>query len=1012
MSDCMLGSGEGAQPESSSDLDEEMWDRVEGVRHKLTRILNPAKLTPFLRQCKAIDEQDEDEVLNSTQYPLRISKAGRLLDILRGRGQRGLQAFLECLEFYHPEEYTHLTGRRATQRCSMLVDEEGPEGLTQFLLLEVRKLREQLRNSRQCDRRLSQRCRMAEEERGRAERRVQELRHNQLQLERMRQDWEEGSRELARLKDRHLEQAVKYSWALEEQGKASSRERELLGQLEQLKNRLMEAERKAEDSQAPPSPAPKDSSAPFCPIDIPLVPELPPIKTPREASVDTKALLDILQQDRREAAEHRHELCSTITRLQEELESTEVYRDKLAAHCEQLQAKVRTLQLDWETEQKRSVSYFNQIMELEKERDQALRSRDSLQLEYTDCLLDKDRLRKQVIELQACLDKLQREREVEREVERERERSREENCMHCSRLCLISEDHCYQPCCSVTRSVSDTPACRSPFSDTSSRSCQKTPSRGQTSELSEGSYSNSDENLLMALEDSERDINRLSTFAFPPCVASIHRRAQTEFDLDSWGSDNLLTAGGQSELCLSDSFSSLNSHPFPCELISPPPSPPPVSSPSRPDPARPSLFPATPKRNTSLADDITIIGGNRTGIFVRSVRAGSQAEQCGLREGSELLELAPAVPGEESVPLGRCTSEVAHYFLQAWTEPSALKHQVNSKAYSRLLTQMTSPSFMGADSFYVRVNLDLDASVRSGPHTRCDDILLVTDTWYEGRYQWRCRRVDRETGEPQQEASLPNYNRAQQQLLVRFRTLGLKLRDCKMKLCKKDSERMRLVKVTGRCSHDRSVGPQLVYTLNQRQEENLIPYSLVQLEHVSSRRPVIFSPSILSHRLIERLLQPAESGLDFNTCPPAEPIGPAERRDKNVFLLDVPNDQSQGIRLESIQDVIHQDKHCLLELGVGSVEALLRQGIYPIVIHIKPKDKKGRRFKKFLSGQSEEKLMEEVCQKEEFQLESLPMLHYTLQPRTWNCTEDLLVAIRNAIYSQQRAVVWVEQSRL
>lgn len=63
-------------------------------------------------------------------------------------------------------------------------DEEGPEGLTQFLLLEVRKLREQLRNSRMCERRLSQRCRMAEEERGRAERKAQELRHDRLQLER------------------------------------------------------------------------------------------------------------------------------------------------------------------------------------------------------------------------------------------------------------------------------------------------------------------------------------------------------------------------------------------------------------------------------------------------------------------------------------------------------------------------------------------------------------------------------------------------------------------------------------------------------------------------------------------------------------------------------------------------------------------------------------------------------------------------------------------------------------
>lgn len=42
---------------------------------------------------------------------------------------------------------------------------------------------------------------------------------------------ESASRELGKLKDRHLEQAVKYSRALEKQGKASTRERELLGQV-------------------------------------------------------------------------------------------------------------------------------------------------------------------------------------------------------------------------------------------------------------------------------------------------------------------------------------------------------------------------------------------------------------------------------------------------------------------------------------------------------------------------------------------------------------------------------------------------------------------------------------------------------------------------------------------------------------------------------------------------------------------------------------------------------------
>lgn len=51
-------------------------------------------------------------------------------------------------------------------------------------------------------------------------------------------------------------------------------------------------------------------------------------------------------------------------------------------------------------------------------------------------------------------------------------------------------------------------------------------------------------------------------------------------------------------------------------------------------------------------------------------------------------------------------------------------------------------------------------------------------------------------------------------------------------------------------------------------EEHLIPYSLVQPVQAQTKRPVIFSPSLLSRGLIERLLQSAESGLSFNTCPP------------------------------------------------------------------------------------------------------------------------------------------------
>ncbi|KAM6966639.1 LOW QUALITY PROTEIN: caspase recruitment domain-containing protein 10 [Tautogolabrus adspersus] len=992
---------------------EELWERVEGVRHKLTRILHPAKLTPYLRQCKVIDEQDEDEVLNSTQYPLRISKAGRLLDILRGQGQRGLQAFMESLEFYHPEQYTQLTGEQPTQRCSLILDEEGPEGLTQFLLLEVRKLRDQLRSSRLCERRLSQRCRMAEEDRSRAERKAQELRHDRLQLERVRQDWESASRELGRLKDRHLEQAVKYSRALEEQGKASSRERELLTQVDELRMRLTETETlespgntSSAKRHAVTSNGVKDSP--------PALPEKPLHRTVvqkadsnRSHSRDS-ALMDILQQDRRESAEQRHELCDIITRLQGELESTEEQRTKLESQCKQLQLKVRTLQLDWETEQKRSLSYFNQIMELEKERDQALRSRDSLQLEYTDCLLDKNRLRKRIAELQASVE------EQHRELEKERERSREQmeqniSSLHCSHLSLCSEDQCYGPCCSLGLDLR-------PQTSGSRPLLRKAPSRGQANETSEDSRSNSDENLLVSTEDSEKEINRLSTFPFPPCMNSINRRFNTEFDLESWGSDdNDNVTGEQSEPSLWDSCASLHSHLFPPDLVNLPAVSSQQPSVPRVPPHSPSSTPpVSPKqRRASLADDITVIGGNQTGIFVSHVRAGSPAEQCDLKEGSELLELEGVLFGGGSVLLNQCTAEVAHFSLQWWTEPSTLKHQSNPEAYSRLCAQRSSPSFVGADSFYVRVNLNMEP--HSDPPSlsvSCDDIMHVTDTRYNGKYDWRCSLVDPRTAQPLKTGTMPNYNRAQQLLLVRLRKMALEQKDLKKKLLKKSAGRVRLVKAMDpSCRGIGSTQP-VLFTLSKRHEEHLIPYSVVQPVQVQRKRPVIFSPSLLSRGLIERLLQPAESGLDFNTCPP-EPIQASERNDRRVFLLDsCAPDQTLGIKLQSVQDVMSQDKHCLLELGLNSVEALLRQGIYPIVIHIRPKNKKHKKLRKFFPRCGEDGIMEEVCQAEELQLETLPLLYFTLEPNTWSCTEELLAAIRNAIHSQQRAVEWVELDRL
>uniref|UniRef100_A0A8C5X7Y2 CARD domain-containing protein n=1 Tax=Malurus cyaneus samueli TaxID=2593467 RepID=A0A8C5X7Y2_9PASS len=119
---CLAGDPEipAVLPEQEEEEDT-IWEKIESARHQLTRSLNPAKLTPYLRQCRVIDEQDEEEVLNSCRFPCKSNQTGYLMDILRRRGKRGYEAFLESLEFYYPEHYTRLTGREPAQRCSMIL---------------------------------------------------------------------------------------------------------------------------------------------------------------------------------------------------------------------------------------------------------------------------------------------------------------------------------------------------------------------------------------------------------------------------------------------------------------------------------------------------------------------------------------------------------------------------------------------------------------------------------------------------------------------------------------------------------------------------------------------------------------------------------------------------------------------------------------------------------------------------------------------------------------------------
>uniref|UniRef100_A0A7M4FRI2 Caspase recruitment domain family member 10 n=1 Tax=Crocodylus porosus TaxID=8502 RepID=A0A7M4FRI2_CROPO len=505
--------------------EEALWEKIESVRHQLTRSLNPAKLTPYLRQCRVIDEQDEEEVLSSCRFPCKSNRTGHLIDILRSRGKRGYEAFLESLEFYYPEQFIRLTGREPAQRCSMILDEEGPEGLTQFLMMEVKKVRAQRQEHLLREHQLQVKNQALEQEQARLEQRLQELLKVQERYQRLREEWDSHSMELLRLKDENYMLAMRYAQLCEEKNMAVLRSRDLQLVVDQLKCKVTSLEEECNLLRKHMSTMPQREAEEQSHSDMvsdlwtenqrltvslqELQGRLQVPASETQVPGSEQILLDILEHDWKEAQDDRQELCQKLHSVQNELQWAEELRDKYLQEMEDLQLKYRTLQKDCDLYKHRMNTVLSQLEEIEKERDQAIQSRDGVQLQYSLSLVEKDQYRKRVRTLEEERDKLLSElskleglnSSLEAQVQRYQGTRDMGKKMFTSSHSLCSN-------LSSTWSLSDNP---SPLV------------AGLTDPLGVSPHNHSG-----GLTQSEKEINRLSTFPFPPCVGSILRRQRED----------------------------------------------------------------------------------------------------------------------------------------------------------------------------------------------------------------------------------------------------------------------------------------------------------------------------------------------------------------------------------------------------------------------------------------------------------------------------------------------------
>uniref|UniRef100_A0A8B9IKG7 Caspase recruitment domain-containing protein 11 n=1 Tax=Anser cygnoides TaxID=8845 RepID=A0A8B9IKG7_ANSCY len=1113
--------------ETLKDEEEALWENVECNRHMLSRYINPAKLTPYLRQCKVIDEQDEDEVLNSLMLPSKINRAGRLLDILHTKGQRGYVVFLESLEFYYPELYKLVTGKEPTRRFSTIVVEEGHEGLTHFLMNEIIKLQQQVKAKDVQRYELLAKSRQLEDERKQLKLNKIELLTFQERYNKMKEERNNYNDELVKVKDENYNLAMRYAQLSDEKSMAVIRSRDLQLEIDQLKHRLnkVEEECKLERNQSLKlkndiENRPKKEQV----LELERENEMMKTKIQELQSIiqadkrslpdSDKAILDILEHDRKEALEDRHELVNKIFNLQEEIRHVEDLRDK------------------------------------------AFRSRDEAQTQYSHCLIEKDKYRKQIRELEERNDELRIE-VVRKEacivnLECKLRRLSKDNNFHDQSLprnlpiTIISQtfgtsspkangqeaddsstseespednkfflpDQARLKRRVNLKGIQINPRAKSPVSMKTTSEFQAVraqdedgadASNGRTDTSSSNSVSIS--NSINSCEVSKiqtlrnRNDSIMSTTPEPPGNDSIVRRCKedaphcslVEEDNDSFGFDALEldddshdrhSHGAPSVHSSSSSHQSEGLDAYELEHVNSI-----FRKFSLERPFRPSVTSVGRIRNSchtiqritlngdSLNSEITLVGGNDKGSFISSVKTESLAEKAGLREGHQLLLLEGCIKGEnQSVPLDTCTKEEVHWTIQRCSGPVTLQYKSNHEGYRKLLSELEEGLITSGDSFHIRLNLNISSQLDCcSLSVKCDEIVHILDTMYQGKYEWLCARVDPFTDRDLETGTIPSYSRAQQLLLVKLQRLMHRgsrdetessyntLRALRNTLQPEEpappndpkasprlsrasfllgqilqfvsrsenkykrmnsNERVRIVTgwpsgLARTSSEAKKPSPDKLEDLDSESEINkrlsLIPYSLVRPIHCERRRPVLFTPTMLAKTLVQKLLN-SGGALEFNICKPdivtKEEFLRKQKMETIIFSREKNLNTYECIVPANIEAVTAKNKHCLLEAGISCTKDLIKAKIYPIVLFIRVSEKNIKRFRKLLPKPETEDEFLRMCRLKEKELEALPCLYASVEADAWSSIEDLIRVIKDKIGEEQRKTIWVDEDQL
>ncbi|XP_034823503.1 tight junction protein ZO-2 isoform X9 [Pan paniscus] len=408
-----------------------------------------------------------------------------------------------------------------------------------------------------------------------------------------------------------------------------------------------------------------------------------------------------------------------------------------------------------------------------------------------------------------------------------------------------------------------------------------------------------------------------------------------------------------------------------------PPAPQPKAAPRtflRPSPEDEAIYgPNTKMVRFKKGDSVglRLAGGNDVGIFVAGIQEGTSAEQEGLQEGDQILKV------NTQDFRGLVREDAVLYLLEI---PKG--EMVTILAQSRADVYRDILACGRGDSFFIRSHFECEKETPQSLAFTRGEVFRVVDTLYDGKLgNWLAVRIGNEL----EKGLIPNKSRAEQMASVQNaqRDNGGDRAD----FWRMRGQRSGVKKNLRKSREDLTA----VVSVSTK----FPAYERVLLREAGFKRPVVlFGP--IADIAMEKL---ANELPDWFQTAKTEP-------------KDAGSEKSTGVvRLNTVRQIIEQDKHALLDVTPKAVDLLNYTQWFPIVIFFNPDSRQGvktmRQRLNPTSNKSSRKLFDQANK-----LKKTCAHLFTATINLNSANDSWFGSLKDTIQHQQGEAVWVSEGKM